>query len=156
MTACVEALPYIDEHSVRVHAAQDAVWRALVRAGERESAGGVARTLAWLLGADPSHPDGRLPQVGATLPGFAVVAAQPAERLELAGRHRFAQYALVITLSADSDGRTRLAARSHARFAGLHGRAYRALVIGSRGHRVLVRRMLRSIAHAAEATAAHG
>lgn len=150
MPADVEALPFIDEHSVRVHAARDAVWHQLLRAFGRES-GHAARTLVRLLGADPSEAAGQLPEVGATLPGFAVVAAQPAERLELAGRHRYAEYALVITLTAGADGRTLLAARSHARFPRLQGRVYRALVIDSRGHRVLVRRMLRAIARAAEA-----
>ena len=144
-----EALPYIDRHSVVVGAAPHLVWGSLVHALERAS-GRRARAVVRLLGADPAAPGGRLPEVGATVPGFAVVTTAPGSRLELAGRHRFSQYGLVITLTAKPDGRTLLAAHTHARFPGLHGRAYRALVIGSRGHRVLVRRMLRSIAKAAE------
>lgn len=36
-----------------------------------------------------------------------------------------------------------------AAFPGIHGRVYRALVIGSGGHRIVVRRMLQRIAAAA-------
>lgn len=39
---------------------------------------------------------------------------------------------------------------TYARFAGLHGRIYRALVIGSGGHALATRRMLRSIKRVAE------
>ncbi|HEX7717212.1 MAG TPA: hypothetical protein VF416_07975, partial [Marmoricola sp.] len=67
---------------------------------------------------------------------------------------RFSDYALVFELD-EHDRATRLTARSLARFPGVRGTAYRALVIGSRGHRVLVRRWLRRIRDAAERTENH-
>jgi hypothetical protein len=85
-----------------------------------------------LLGTDPA-------------PGFAVAATLPGERLELAGRHRFARYVLAFELRDGPPGITRLAAQSFAEFPGLHGRAYRALVIGTRLHVVATRRLLREI-----------
>jgi hypothetical protein len=39
-----------------------------------------------------------------------------------------------------------LRARSYAEFPGPAGRVYRALVIGSGGHRIMVRRLLRDVA----------
>ncbi|MHB8235361.1 MAG: hypothetical protein ACYDHT_11980, partial [Solirubrobacteraceae bacterium] len=78
--------------------------------------------------------------------GFSVARCEPPSLLELRGRHRFSRYALVFELAAVGEERCRLSARSYAEFPGLAGRAYRALVIGSGGHRVVVRRMLREIA----------
>ncbi len=54
-------------------------------------------------------------------------------------------YKLIFLLS-DADGGTRVAAQTWAAFPGLKGRIYRALVIGSGGHRIVVRRMLKRIA----------
>jgi hypothetical protein len=68
----------------------------------------------------------------------------------LTGRHRFSRYALILTLAEQPDG-TMLCARTQASFPGLHGSLYRALVIGSGAHRVLVRRLLRTIRRSAEA-----
>lgn len=45
---------------------------------------------------------------------------------------------------------TLLSARSHAVFPGPAGWAYRQMVIGSGGHRILVARLLRSVGRAAE------
>jgi hypothetical protein len=55
-------------------------------------------------------------------------------------------------MTEQPDG-TRLSARTDAAFPGIHGRAYRAAVIGSGGHRRVMERMLRSIRRAAEAPA---
>src|SRR4051794_9612266 len=125
MAADLEALPFIDEHRIAVRAAPDVVWSAVVRAVR----GVTNRGVALLLGADPAGTRGRLPERGASVPGFRVAAATPGSRLELSGRHRFSRYTLVFSLTAAADGRTVLAARSHAQFPGLPGRAYRALVI---------------------------
>jgi hypothetical protein len=65
----------------------------------------------------------------------------PGERLTFTGRHRFSRYMLRFTLEAEDD-MTVLAASSHAVFPGLHGRAYRLLVIGSGAHKALVNRMI--------------
>ena len=77
-----------------------------------------------------------------------------AERLTMAGHHRFSRYRLVFDL-AETDlgsaagGGTLLTATTLAAFPGPHGFIYRALVIGSRGHLVAVHRMLRAIRAAA-------
>jgi hypothetical protein len=88
-----------------------------------------------------SHWSGDL--AGATLPGFAVVEASRSSRLELRGHHRFSSYALVFLI--DDEG---VRAQTYAEFPGLRGRAYRALVIGTRAHRLVVRRLLRRVTEA--------
>ena len=80
--------------------------------------------------------------------------ATPPARLALAGRHWFAAYRLVFELTELPDGSTRLAAQTWAAFPGVKGRIYRALVIGSGGHRVVVRAMLKRIARSADKTPA--
>ena len=74
------------------------------------------------------------------MPGFRVVEAEPGRRLALRGRHRFANYALTFVFDGG-----RLRALTHAEFPGLLGRLYRAAVIGSGGHRLVTRRMLRQV-----------
>ncbi|MEU8899129.1 hypothetical protein [Nocardia sp. NPDC048505] len=119
----MQRLPYIDEHSRSVDADRDRVWRALLR----------------VVCTDPLDP--------ATVPtGFVLDAAEEPTRLALRGRHWFAEYELVFLLEQPHPGRTLLRARSWGRFPGAHGKIYRALVIGSGGHRLVVRRMLRRIA----------
>jgi uncharacterized protein YndB with AHSA1/START domain len=148
MSAGTETLPFIDEHSVRVNAAPEDVWRSLARwVGRRPRR--IASGYVRVVGGQPSRATGRAPQPGATMPGFAVAAAEPGSRLLLTGRHRFSDYALEFTLTPEAEGRTRLAALTYARFPGLPGRAYRALVIGSRGHALLVNALLRDIARRA-------
>lgn len=119
----MERLPYIDEHRTAIAAHRAAVWAGLLRVVCRNP-------------ADPT-----------TVPaGFRLELARPPDRLALHGRHPFAVYRLVFDLTDDGAGRTVVAARSWARFPGLRGRLYRALVIGSGGHRVVVRAMLGRIA----------
>lgn len=124
-------LPYLDEHRLGIAAPRDLVWAALMRyvASLGVSEGGP---LARLLGTEPRT-------------GFAVSRAVPGQQLNLSGRHRFARYTLVFEVAEVPDGQTVLCARSYADFPGLHGRAYRALVIGTRFHVVATRRLLRSI-----------
>ncbi|MFD4184060.1 hypothetical protein [Rhodococcus sp. NPDC058514] len=81
--------------------------------------------------------------------GFALDSADAPARLALSGRHWFSRYALIFELDDEGPDRTRIRAQSWGEFPGLHGRLYRALVIGSGGHRVVVRRLLRQIADAA-------
>jgi hypothetical protein len=126
------ALPFIDEISLEVAAPRDEVWSRLERFAQRSllSSGGPFHRV---LGTEPR-------------PGFEVAASVPGERLELTGRHRFSRYRLEFTLNDSAPGTTRLAARSFAEFPGAHGRAYRALVIGTRLHVLATRGMLRAIA----------
>jgi hypothetical protein len=88
--------------------------------------------------------------VGDTVPGFAVTEADPPRLLILRGRHRFSRYELRFELDPLKRGCVEVHAKTSATFPGVHGRIYRALVIGSGGHRVAVRRMLTSIALRAE------
>jgi hypothetical protein len=123
-------LPHIDDHEVRIDAPVDVVFAVLRRyvGSLGASKGGF---VAWLLGTDPPS-------------GFGVAEEVPDRLVRLAGRHRFSRYQLVFELDA-VDGGTVLRARSYAEFPGLHGRAYRAAVIGTRLHVLATRHILRSI-----------
>ena len=128
-------LPYIDEHAIVVARPRDRVWVAL----EQETAGmllGSGRgPLRRLLGTDPPA-------------GFGVASSSPAERLELEGRHRFARYKLTFVLTDAPADATRVVAQTIAEFPGVHGRVYRALVIGTGLHVVAMRRLLGSVRRA--------
>jgi hypothetical protein len=73
-----------------------------------------------------------------------VVESEPGRRLALRGQHRFARYALTFLIEGD-----RLIARSEAAFPGIHGRLYRALLMGTGGHQIVTRGLLRQVARAA-------
>jgi hypothetical protein len=141
----MEQLPFIDEHSRRVDAPREVVWAALTDVLRREMGRAGSTTIARVLGCDPARGtadfDGR---PGDAVPGFVVVEADRGRRLELRGRHRFSSYALTFVIENES-----VRARTHAAFPGVLGRLYHAAVIGSGGHRIVVRRMLRQIDRAA-------
>lgn len=115
-----------------VDAPREAVWTALLAYAEYSLRIDRAGPLAALLGTEPR-------------PGFAIVASEPAERLTLAGRHRFSRYRLVFALDEAPGGATRLSASSYAVFPGPHGRLYKLLVIDSRAHVLATRHLLREI-----------
>lgn len=122
----MERLPYIDEHAITLDANRAETWSALLR----------------VMCRDPHDPF--------TVPiGFVLDEARQPERFALRGRHLFAVYRWVFELDAESAGRTRLRAITWAAFPGVHGKAYRALVIGTGAHRVVTRRTLKRIAAAA-------
>jgi hypothetical protein len=119
----MERLPYIDEHATTVEANREETWSALLR----------------VMCRDPHDPS--------TVPiGFVVDEARAPERFALKGRHPFAVYRLVFELADESPQRTRLRALTWAAFPGIHGKVYRALVIGTGAHRIAVRGMLKRIA----------
>ncbi len=120
----MERLSYIDEHAITIDAGRADTWAALLR----------------VMCHDPHDPS--------TVPfGFALDEARPPARFALKGRHLFAVYRWVFELDAlDGPARTRLRAATWADFPGIHGKAYRALVIGSGGHRVAVRQTLKRVA----------
>ncbi|OMC53472.1 hypothetical protein A5745_21975 [Mycobacterium sp. IS-2888] len=120
----MERLPYIDEHAITIDANRDDTWSALLR----------------VMCRDPGDPS-------TVPPGFVLDEARPPERFALKGRHPFAVYRWVFELD-DAGRQTRLRAATWADFPGIHGKAYRALVIGTGGHRVAVRWTLRRIAAA--------
>ena len=148
MSTDLDGLPFVDEHLALIDAPAEAVWQTLGHA-LRVRLPLVASAAAAVLGAQSRASVGEPLRAGSTLPGFTVTTAEPGRRLVLTGRHRFSRYALIFSLT-DRNGQTQLAARTHASFPGVHGRLYRAVVIGSGGHRLVVNHMLRGIRRAAE------
>lgn len=120
----MERLRYIDEHAISIDASRADTWSALLR----------------VMCRDPHDPS--------TVPiGFTVDEARPPQRFALKGRHWFAVYRWVFELDElDGAARTRLRAATWADFPGVHGKVYRALVIGTGGHRIVVRRTLKRVA----------
>ncbi len=144
-------MPYIDEHATEIGATRERAWTALI-ANLRGLERAVPAALAGPWGLQPPRARGdwsATPQAGDCLPGFAVERSRPPRELALCGRHRFSRYALVFELDETAGPGCTLSARSYAEFPGLKGRAYRALVIGTGGHRAMVRRMLADIARRA-------
>ena len=125
-------LPYIDEHTIGVDAPRERVWTALERYIESLLHGVERNPLVALLGPRPRA-------------GFDAVEKVEQQRLSLAGRHHFSRYRLDFELRDIPGGGTRVQARSYAAFPGLHGRTYRALVIGTGLHVVATKHMLRGI-----------
>jgi len=127
----VTDLPHVDDHEVRIAAPPDVVFQVLRHYVESVLGATDGSLLARLLGTDPPA-------------GFAVAEELPDRLIRLTGRHRFSSYQLVFELD-DVPGGTVLRARTYAEFPGLHGRVYRAAVIGSRGHVLATRHILRSV-----------
>lgn len=119
----MEQLFYIDEHAITVEANRADTWSALLR----------------MMCRDPDDPAG--------VPiGFVLDEARPLERFALKGRHLFAVYRWVFELDAEEAGQTRVRSATWANFPGVHGKIYRALVISSGLHKIVVRRSLKNIA----------
>lgn len=151
MDATLERLTHVDEHALVVEAGRDATWAALTRVVEGTVAAGAAPRVARILGCADTAAAGPRPLTeGSALPGFHVAAAhQPAE-LALAGSHRFSNYALIFRLDELEDGSTRVRAETRAEFPGLKGAVYRGLVIGTRMHVLVTRRILAGVKRNAE------
>jgi hypothetical protein len=148
----MQPLPFIDEHIRQVDASPRRVWPALVT-----TVGGLFRDLpGWLAAAWGLQHHTRMGAwdstvaIGDTVPGFSVAESEPSRLLTLRGRHRFSEYELRFELEQRPDERTCVRATTSAVFPGVKGTTYRALVIGTRVHRIAVQRMLSSVAHRAE------
>lgn len=151
MLAASDRLPHVDEHSVQIGAGPQATWEALLRVAEGSVSSGGAPTLSRLLGcADTTAAGPRPLAAGSTLPGFHVAAATAPEELSLSGSHRFSNYALIFRLDDLGEGSTRLRAETRAEFPGFKGSVYRALVIGTRMHVLVTRRILSATKRRAE------
>lgn len=147
----IASLPYIDEHVTSVEAGTDVVWRSLHETLDRSFSGPRSAGYARLVGAEDRAASGPRPlAAGSTLPGFRVATAVPGRELVLTGRHRFSSYALTFRLEETGAGRSLLRAESRAVFPGPAGGVYRALVIGTGGHVVGMRRLLRAVRRRAE------
>jgi SnoaL-like protein len=146
----VDSLPPVDEHGVEIQADVDQVWEALGAALPRSLATRLSARAARLLGCAYTESSGDPTVIGSTVPGFIVARSIRPSTLALLGRHRFSRYALVFRLDELGTGRSRLRAETRAEFPGALGRGYRALVIGTGGHIVVVRRMLRAVRKRAE------
>jgi hypothetical protein len=144
-------LPEVDVHARPVTASPDRAWRALVAvlAGTFRD---VPQPLAVARGLEPRTrtDDWDHPRVGSTIPGFAVAEIEPPRMLTLRGGHRFSRYEFRFTLDDVGPARVALRAHTSAAFPGPLGRIYRALVIGTGGHAVAVRRLLAKVARRAE------
>lgn len=147
----MERLHYIDEHHRLVHASPEAVWHALgvvMPTMTRElprwlsNAWGLEHTK--LLGSWP-HPG-----VGDTMVVFSVAESEPPNVLVLRGSHRFSTFELRFQIQASSPEWSQISALTFAEFPGLKGQIYKTLVIRSRGHAVVAKRMLKAIAARAE------
>jgi len=144
-------LPHIDEHSIDIDSDAKVIWHALLEVVERSMRGNAAGRGARLLGCADVAASGPRPLAeGSTFPGFHVITASPGRELYLEGSHRFSRYALIFRLDELGAAQTRLRAETRAAFPGVSGKVYRALVIGTRGHVVAVRRMLRATKRRAE------
>lgn len=145
----IERLPYVDEHAIGVHATERETWDALLATLPKILDTAGSRRIAGLLGVEHLEPTGKLGTIGSTLPGFVCARAVAPSVLALLGEHRFSSYALIFRVERTASG-TRLRAETRAEFPGTKGRVYRALVIGSRGHVLAVRRILRAVKRRAE------
>lgn len=149
--AVQSALPFIDEHARVVQATPERAWAALVHVLPRAFGGAGAGRFARLVGCEVSAPEGEFPAEGSAIVGFRVARADVPRELALVGRHRFSAYALTFRLDPLDGGRaTRVRAETRAVFPGVAGKAYRLGVIGTRGHVLLLRRMLGAVARRAE------
>jgi hypothetical protein len=140
----------IDEHGRDVAAPPAACWEALVVVLPRAFGGRSKERLASLLGWEQSGSRGHPLLPGSSLPGFRVDRATPPRELILGGAHRFARYELAFGIEELGGGRSRLRAETRAEFPPPWGPPYRARVIGSRGHALVVNLLLRAVAGRAE------
>jgi hypothetical protein len=151
MTSPSAALSHIDEHATLIEAGSQATWDALLRVIEGSVSAGGASGFARALGCADTAAAGPRPLAeGSAFPGFHVEAATEGRELALAGSHRFSAYSLIFRLDDLDAGETRLRAETRADFPGLRGEAYKTMVIRTRGHVLVTRRLLGATKRRAE------
>jgi hypothetical protein len=151
MPVATDSLPYVDEHGAEIAAPAGAAWDSLLAVVERSFGSDGTARFARLLDCEDLRASGPRPlATGSALPGFHVAAADPPRELALAGSHRFSRYALVFRVEEAGSGRSRLRAETRAEFPGLKGGVYKALVIRTRMHVLVTRRILATVKARAE------
>jgi hypothetical protein len=138
-------LPFVDEHRIEVPAPREQAWAAVCQVVGTAFRGRRSSAFARLVGARETATRGEPGAPGSAIVGFRVARAREPAELVLEGEHRFSRYELVFRLDALPGGSSVVRAETRAVFPGLRGRAYRALVIGTRAHVLVVRRLLHAI-----------
>lgn len=146
----LEQLPAIDEHSIEIDAPAEATWAALFPTLSETLGGRFSRAITTRLDGSPTEVAGDLHHPGGTLPGFVVCRSIAPVMFAMIGSHRFANYAIVIRIDLLPGQRSRARLESRADFPGAKGRLYKALVVGTRGHVIAVRMILRILKRRAE------
>ena len=146
----IESLPFVDEHYVEIAASAEQVWDALIGVMGGVSEGRSGEPLARALGCAQTETEGETGRIGSTIPGFVVTRSIRPAVLALMGQHHFSRYALIFSIVEKPSGLVLLGAQTRAEFPGRRGRIYRALVIGTRGHVLVTRRILRAVRRRAE------
>lgn len=128
------------------------MWSALGEVLQRAFAGRRETRLATVLGCRDRTEHGSPLEVDGRIPGLRVTRAQPPGEVVLEGEHRFSRYALIFRIDPAGSGSASIRAETLATFPGLLGAAYRLAVIGTRGHVLVVRGLLRRVRERAEHT----
>jgi hypothetical protein len=146
-------LPFVDEHRIEVPASREEAWDAVCEVVGAAFRGRASSAFARVVGVREAVPRGEPGTPGSAVVGFRVARAIEPSELVLEGEHRFSRYALVFRFDALPGGTSTVRAETRAAFPGLRGRAYRALVIGTRAHVLAVRRLLHAVRARATKTA---
>ena len=146
----LEELPPIDEHYIDVEAPAEATYAALFPTLESALGSKFAHSYCERIGAIETEAHGDRHHPGGTLPGVCVTRAIAPVMLALAGEHKYAKYAVVFRIDLLPGQRSRVRLETRAQFAAGKGKLYRAAVVGTRGHILIVNRMLRSIKRRSE------
>jgi hypothetical protein len=146
----LEDLPHIDEHGMLVLAPREVVWQALLKTVPGAFSAGTSARVAKALGCEETERSGEPGRIGSTFPGFLVARVIEPAVLALEGQHRFSRYGLIFSLEPTKDDRTLLRAETRAEFPGIKGSIYKALVVGTRTHVVVTKRLLERVKKRAE------
>lgn len=146
----IESLPFVDEHWIEIAARPDEVWDALIRTVGGKTNSRAAPGISRALGCEDTEIEGETGAIGSTMPGFVVTRAVEPAVLALMGQHRFSKYALIFSILEKPSGLILLSAQTRAEFPGAKGKAYKGLVIGSRGHVLVTTSVLRQVRKRAE------
>jgi hypothetical protein len=154
-----KGLPFVDAYSIEANAAPELVWDAAIEGILPRFGGGFGYLAAGRVGEVAARalraPYPRAASGGSRIPdvivGFRVERAERPSLIALVGEHRFARYALTLRLEPVAGySATRLTAETRAVFPGTAGRLYRAAVVGTGAHRLVVGRLLCRVRQLAE------